>query len=108
MPREDRLITFDYNEVYQAVYSLCTQKQIKKPPQGTLKGVDHPEGDTSRVMLHFYDESYAEENSEEYSRDFFAAALMLYCRGLGIPLPKTAQKSVLIGEDDVALRVRIG
>lgn len=108
MPKEDRLIIFDYKEVYQAVYSLCSQKDIKKPAQGRVEGVEHPDGDTSRVVMRLYNEISDEHLSEEYSRDFFAAALMLFCRGLGIPLPKTAVKSVFIRDDEVTLRVRIG
>ena len=108
MPREDRLISFDYDEVYRAVYSLCVQQDVKKPGQGTVQGVDHPDGDTSRVVLRMYNEVSEESFNEEYSRDFFAAALMLFCRGLGIPLPKPAVKSVLIRDGEVSLRVRLG
>ena len=108
MPQEDRLIIFDYPEVYKSVYSLCVQKDIKKPPQGYIESVEHPSGDTSRVILHLFNETEEINAQVEYSRDFFAAALMLYCRGLGILLPKSASKSVSIRDGEVALRVRIG
>lgn len=108
MPKEDRLIVFDHTEVYKAVYSLCSQQGVKKPVQGVVERVFHPEGDVSRVVLTVYNEISGDERKEEYSRDFFAAALMLYCRGLGIPLPKNADKSVSIKDDEVMLRVRLG
>ncbi len=43
----------------------------------------------------------------EFTVDFVAAALMLYCRTLRIPLPKSAQKSVEYAPDSVILRVQI-
>ena len=42
----------------------------------------------------------------KYTSDFIAAALMLFCRGEGIPLPKNAKKSVMIKGEDVMLRVQ--
>lgn len=108
MPREDRLITFNYDEVYQAVYSLCAQQKVKKPPQGHIESVEHPDGDSSRVKIALFNNSTQESAQVEYSRDFFAASLMLFCRGLGIPLPKTSHKSVSIRDGEVCLRIRIG
>jgi len=43
----------------------------------------------------------------EHNQDFVAAALMVFCRGSGIPLPKSARKSVMIKEGVVILRVQI-
>lgn len=107
MPRENRIITFDYPEVYQAVYSLCTQKQIKKPAAGALQKVYQEDNDVFRVLMDIKDRTEETIVKEEYSRDFLAAALMLYCRGCGIPLPKNAQKSVSIKGEDVMLHVKI-
>jgi hypothetical protein len=109
MPKEDRRIIFDNAEVYKAIYALCSQKQIDMPPQGqieSLKVDDQDEAKIFVVITNPHDESQ-DKASLFYSRDFFAAALMLYCRGLGIPLPKRSRKSVLIKEGQVMLRVQI-
>jgi hypothetical protein len=111
MPREDRRIIFELDEVYKAVYALCVQKQIKTPPPGNIVSVKEDERDDKiiHVMLN-NPQVHVTESSKikvDYSRDFLAAALMLYCRGQGIPLPKGAQKLVEFGENDVTLRVLI-
>jgi len=109
MPIEDRRIIFTSKELYKALYALSAQKQIKKPPAGEITGVRVGQEDTSRVFVKIVNELDDEvpEKEVEYNRDFVAAALMLYCRGLGIPLPKSATKSVLIKDDQVMLRVQI-
>ena len=107
MPKEDRLITFDYQEVYQAIFTLCKQKDMRAPPYGAIIHIGNPNDDTSRIELELYDKTQDDTRMQEYSRDFVAAALMMYCRGLGIPLPKTASKTLTLMRDEVGLRVRI-
>lgn len=107
MPREDRRISFENEEVYKAVFALCTQKQMKKPIPGViLKVIDS--GDAGPVVLEIGNPLHSSDSvKEEYTRDFLAAALMLFCRGCGIPLPKSARKSVMVIEGTVILRVQI-
>ncbi len=108
MPKEDRRIIFSHDEVYNAVYKLSAQKQIPKPPPGAVTSVEEKEGDSSQFIMRLKNPAEETEDTREYSRDFLAAALMLFCRGLGIPLPKSARKSVMIsGEGSVVLRVQI-
>ncbi len=109
MPREDRRITFDDDEVYKAIYALSMQKQLKKPPPGTVGRVYHDEKDATKMMVDFvnaHDESM--NATMEFTTDFIAAALMLFCRSCGIPLPKSARKSVMLQDNTVILRVQIG
>lgn len=109
MPREDRRILFENEEVYKALYALCAQKQIKKPPPGLLTRIYEDEKDSNKIYVHLENpqETHDPMRKVEYSRDFLAAALMLFCRGLGIPLPKKAQKSVVIKDNEVVLRVQV-
>ena len=108
MPRENRLIIFSYEEVYKAIYTLCTQRGIQVPVAGRIDSITYNQKDKSRILLNIIDSKGDETKREEYSHDFFAAALMLYCRGLGIPLPKSANKSVsLMDDNEVALRIKI-
>ena len=111
MPREDRRIIFEMDEVYKALYAMCVQKQIKQPPPGTIVAIKEDEKDDKTIYITL-DNPLANirENTKskiEYSRDFLAAALMLYCRGQGIPLPKGALKLVEFAENEVILRVLI-
>ncbi len=110
MPVEDRRIIFDNTEVYKALYALCTQKQMKTPPPGVIIHIKESEADSSLVVVKISNpqDSNNPEVTVEYSHDFFAAALMLFCRGLGIPLPKSAKKSVVITDGTVMLRAKIG
>ena len=109
MPREDRRVIFDNEEVYKAVFALCTQKQMKRPMPGHIVKITIDEGEASGVVIDIENPLDTERKSarEEYSRDFIAAALMLFCRGSGIPLPKSARKSVMIADGSMVLRVQI-
>jgi hypothetical protein len=108
MPKEDRLITFSNDEIHKAIFSLCMQKGMARPPEGVVTKTFHPDGDKDRITVEITDPRNNKVESVDYNYDFFAAALMLFCRGLGIPLPKSAKKSVHIKDDEVSLRVRIG
>lgn len=110
MPKEDRRIIFDNEEIYKALYALCAQKQIKKPPAGRITALKVDGKDDSKLLVTIENNQadYDPVKEVEYTRDFLAAALMLFCRGLGIPLPKNATKSVLIKDDQVMLRVQVG
>lgn len=106
MPREDRRIFFDYSEAYKAIYALSVQKEIKKPPPGLISSIE-PHSDSSKFTVQIEDQLHSASHRLEYGRDFIAAALMLYCRGLGIPLPKQAQKSVELTFGNIILRIQI-
>lgn len=107
MPKEDRRIIFENEEVYKALFALATQKEIPKPPPGILTDMKLLEGPPPEVQVRL--ENPAQNFNEEikYSYDFVAAALMMYCRGSGIPLPKKAHKNLLMTEGKLVLRVQI-
>ncbi len=109
MPKEDRRIIFNNEEIYKALFALCAQKQIQRLPPGEIisLSVDSENSDKINLIINNALNEAEPEVPLEYNRDFLAAALMLFCRGLGIPLPKSARKSVLIKDDQVMLRVQI-
>ncbi len=108
MPSEDRRIMFTYDEVYKSIYSLSTQKNMKKPPPGTIIKIDKNPDDDSVMQIFMTNETEWEGTRKlDFSRDFMAAALMLYCRGCGIPIPRIARKSVVLGNNNLILRVEI-
>lgn len=108
MPIEDRRIIFSSDEVYKALYALSVKKNMTQPPPGFIKMVTVNKDDPSEVIIKLENPNQQKTAKLEYSRDFLAAALMMFCRGAGIPLPKTAVKSVMINDGQVILRVEKG
>ena len=107
MPHEERRIIFDYSEAYKAIYALSVQKEMKKPPPGTIMEVKIDPKDDKNLIFAIDNPLDNVKSEREYSRDFLAAALMLYCRTLRIPLPKGARKAVEVVEGSVILHVTI-
>jgi hypothetical protein len=107
MPKEDRRIVFDHDEVYKAIYALAIQKEITRPPPGVLTDLRLIEGPPAEVAVRLENPAQNFNQEFKYTNDFIAAALMMYCRGLGIPLPKKAHKSLLVVEGKLSLRVQI-
>ncbi len=108
MPIEDRRIIFSSDEVYKAIFSLCLQKQIKKPPPGHVTFIEEDKDDNQKIHVSLENPQNREKKKIEYSRDFLAASLLLFCRGQGIPIPKIGRKSVIIKEGKVTLRIQVG
>lgn len=107
MPREDRQLIFDYDEVYQALRVLCAKSDKEEPVEGALMEVRVHKDDKQRILLKVVNHKKNLSQDLEYSLDFLAAALMLYCRENYIPLPKDARKLVQVSDHSVTLRIMI-
>jgi hypothetical protein len=107
MPREDRRIIFEFQETYKALYALCVQKELPKPPPGIVAAVVPHPMDETKVLVRIENPQTNIAQDLEFTRDFLAAALMLYCRTIRVPLPKNAHKSVELAQENVILRVMI-
>lgn len=107
MPREDRRIYFEPDEIYKAIYALCVQKQARKPPVGLISKIEEKPSDPSILMFRFEHPHHHTVKTIEYTRDFVAAAIMVFCRACRIPLPKRALKSIEINDNKLILRVLI-
>lgn len=105
MPKEDRRLIFKNEEVYQAVYALCKQKEMPVLPPGHIVSV--VEKRRGLMEIRMINPAENQEEKLEYTSDFMAAALMLFCKGSGIPLPKTASKSIMLKDGRVILRVQV-
>lgn len=108
MPREDRRIIFDSLEVYKAVYALSVQKEIRKPPPGVLVEIVADKDDPAKLLATI-DNPQEKDSARtiEFTRDFLAAALLIYCRTHNIPVSKKARKSVEFNGAEVILRLEI-
>ena len=106
MPTEERVITFSLDEVQKAILITAIQKDYEDLPMGTMLSMNL-EGDESVIGVNVQDK---DGNVKEFSYDrlFFAQALVLFCQGSGIPLPRDSQKVVNIHEDRITLSMEIG
>lgn len=107
MPREDRRISFDYAETYKAMFALCVQNELPRLFAGSITAINFKAGDDRCVVVRFANGLQETSATSEYSRDFLAAALMLYCRTCNIPIPKRATKSVELGGEAVTLHITL-
>jgi hypothetical protein len=107
MPREYRRILFDYTETYKAIFTLCMQNELPRPFAGSITAVNFKADDDRCVVVRFANGLQGTSATSEYSRDFLAAALMLYCRTCNIPIPKRATKSVELGDERVTLHITL-
>lgn len=108
MPREDRRVIFDMSETYQAIYKLSIKTEgMEKPRAGAIKKIEEDGLDANRINIYMENPLDGERIMMTYSRDFIAAALMMFCRGAGIPLPRRASKTVMLDADRVILRVLV-
>ena len=106
MPREDRRIVFDYAETYKAIFALCVKKEMPRLFAGAIAAITFKANDDDKsVVVRFADELQGAAATSEYSQDFLAAALVLYCRTCAIPVPKRGRKSVELGADNVTLHI---
>ncbi len=107
MPREDRRIIFDYAETHKAIFALCVQKELSRPFVGSITAINFKADHDKSVVVRFSNGLQGTAATNEYSRDFLAAALLLYCRTCSIPIPKRAAKSVELDGDAVVLHITL-
>lgn len=108
MPHEERRIIFDYNEAYNAIYALCSEKKVQKPPVGGMLEIQFSYDNPFELKILFEDHKTNLEHRMVLTKDFVIAALMMQCRNIGIPLPKGANKTLELAKDGkVILHVQI-
>ena len=107
MPREDRRIFFDYEDTYKAIYSLCSQKGIPKPPSGYIMRIEPNLENPLELDIFLESNRSGSFETVKYTKDFIVASLMIMCRGIGIPLPKGASKTLELHQKNVILRVQM-
>jgi len=107
MPQEDRKIIFDFQELYKAIYALSMRWEKKLPPPGVIVKIETHASDDGTLIVYIKNDHHGDLNKEEYTHDFLAAALMLFCRSCEVPVPKQSRKSVELKAGAIVLRVQI-
>lgn len=102
MPREVRTITFSQLEVYQAMAEFAARNGRAMPP-GTLDRLAfNPQQEPALVMAVRTPGSPIIQKVA-FRQAEVAAALILYCRGNRIPLPKNSRRKLESADDGVTL-----
>jgi len=110
MPIEERFITFNLEEIYQAVSIGSIKENLDPLPKGALQAIEiEGEADVNHdsIFLKVKTESGAEE-THKFERKFFALALVFFCQGSGIPLPASGQKTLKILPDKIIMKIELG
>ena len=110
MPIEERFVTFALDEVYKAVSIKCMQEDMPVPPEGTLKAIeltDDQGGSEDIIYLSIEPQNGGALEKVKFHRKFFAMALVFYCQGSGIPLPKRGTKTLAIMEDKIIMKISL-
>ena len=77
----------------------------KKPlPPGILKSFDVQKEPDIAVVIKVTEESTGEEKVVNLGAGTIGAAMIAYCQRLHVPLPRTAEKSLLISNGGLQLR----
>ncbi len=108
MPLEERFITFNLKEVYKAISIRCLQEDKDELPKGVLTSIEINGGDNEdQNIVYLHIDQEGETVQLEFDREFFALALVFYCQGSGIPLPKRGQKVLKVLEDRIIMKMSL-
>jgi len=103
MPRETRLIVFSDKEVMEALHDFAVRQGRTVPDKdgAEVHYLQEKDGVKSRIRY------AAKQQTADFTDVETASALVAYCMGRGIPLPRRGQKSVYVRYDELALQVRV-
>ena len=111
MPVEERFITFSLEEIHNAVRVKCVDEKLERPASGELIAIEIDEENEAAqndIFFKIKRDDNGEEEQFKFERAFFGKALVFYCQGHGIPLPRRGQKILKIAPDQVTMKVTTG
>ncbi|HYD07227.1 MAG TPA: hypothetical protein VEC60_15945 [Reyranella sp.] len=103
---ETRHIIFPKDALIAAIKFLAAASNQPLPP-GRLDGcliVSEPD---ISVLLDIRDDATGELQRREFPAEKLGAAMIGYCRQVGVPLPRSAEKSLSVSGDNLMLIVQI-
>lgn len=107
MPTEERFVTFSLDEIYKALSIFLILKETSSLAPGELIALDLMEGDSRDNISMKIENASGEIVDLNFERKFFAEALVFYCQGSGIPLPKRGQKILNILKDKIIMKINM-
>jgi hypothetical protein len=105
LPTELRRIVFSHDELRQALDTHLGQ-QRSKLPAGRVVSVRFAGEDRSEVVLGIEDRRKGLDQLVAVTASHVAAALLRYCFNNSVPMPKDAQKSLVIAGENIALEIK--
>jgi hypothetical protein len=103
---ETRYITFPKDALLAAIKFLAAAANQPLPP-GRLENCDVRSEPDIAVILGIRDDSTGELHRREFTAERLGAAMIAYCRQVGVPLPRTAEKSLMVSGDSLMLCVQV-
>lgn len=103
---ETRFISFEKDALLEALklYLAATKKPL---PPGILKSFEIQKEPDVAVVIKVTEDSTGEEKAVTLAAGTIGAAMIAYCQRLRVPLPRTAEKSLLISNGVLQLRVDV-
>jgi hypothetical protein len=106
MPKEDRFISFDLEEVYQALTKRCEESGIELPK--AHNPVEAKMSDDKNAIVIFFEKGEsAKKHEQKFDLKFFIIALVFFCNSKNIPIPKAGKKTLNIQDDRVIMRIEM-
>lgn len=102
MPSESRIITFSNAETMDALLEYCVNSK-RDVPNGGIKRLVFSNGSEVKVTAEFN----AAAPPITFYQNEVAAALILYCNKIGIPVARRAIKSLQVTQDAILLQLTI-
>lgn len=108
MPKEDRVIIFDYEEVYTALRIHSITQKLEIPSEGEIQTLAFPADNTqdSIVSIELTKKDGTKETLD-FALDFFARALVFFCQGNNIPIPRAGTKEILHKDNKVLMHISL-
>lgn len=108
MPQEDRYIQFTPDEVYTALRIHGITQNIELPAGGTIVNIDFSKENSpdATVALLLKTNSGAKETLD-FSLEFFARALVFFCQGNNIPIPRAGTKQIMHKDGKILMHIKM-
>ena len=105
MPTEFRRLVFSNAELLVAIVTYPGEGKTALG-MGALRSVRFADENRDRLVVGMHDASTPELQERTLTTPFVAAALLRYCIAKRIPIQRSAQKSLTVSGDNIALDLR--
>lgn len=106
MPREDRRITFSNAELQEALVAHAMRTKTTLP-NGKIVSLTPAPGLDGEMTLTIFDDRSGKSYGLTLQPELAAAALIYFCKKVGIPVPRRASKRLSIVGDNLCLQISI-
>src|SRR4051812_46977937 len=105
MPTETRKIQFERDEIRAALIHYALRTEMRLPKEAIEKVKIAPDGATVTFLYARTAEGQARELN--FTEQHVAAAVILYCKTHGFPLPREAEKMIKAEGTGISMMMRL-